>query len=113
MTKLEQRTKKYIKENPDVDFDLYLKEQLKDKKFSKYYFQKKAKMELALEVYRTRQKKKITQAQLAKTLRMPQANIARIERAQHMPTLNTLAKIFNALGKSISVKIGRKEVCFG
>lgn len=113
MAKQEQKIRKYIKENPEVDFDLYLKKELRDKKAREIYNQESAKIALAMEIYRARQKKKITQVQLAKTLRMPQANIARIEQGEHLPTLSTLAKIFNALGQAVSVRIGKREVCFG
>jgi len=110
MTNLEKRIKKYIKDNPDVRFDLYLKEQLKDKEFKKLYEQERMKTEIAIEIYRLRKKQKMTQAQLAKNIKMPQANIARIEQAQHLPTLITLAKIFDALGQTVNINLGQKSI---
>ena len=111
MASKEKKLRKYIKENPDVRFDLYLEEQLKDKEFKKLYEQERMKTEIAIEIYRLRQRKKMTQAQLAKSIKMPQANIARIEQGQHLPTLITLAKIFDALGQTVNIKFGQKSIC--
>ena len=111
MTNQEKKLKKYIKENPDVRFDLHLKEKLKNKEFKKLYEQERMKTEIAIEIYRLRKRRKMTQAQLAKNTKMPQANIARIEQAQHLPTLNTLAKIFDALGQTVNIRFAQKSIC--
>ena len=111
MTNAEIKIKKYIKNNPDVLFDNYLKEQLKDKRFQKLYEEQQTQTKIAIELIRARKKRELTQAQLAKSVKMPQANIARIERGEHLPALNTLARIFNALGEGIVLKIGKRTIC--
>ena len=111
MTNLEKKIEKYIKDNPDTRFDLHLKKELENDEFKKLYLQEKVKSDIALEIFRLRKKRKLTQAQLAKNIKLPQANIARIEQAEHLPTLNTLSKIFNSLGEAVCLKIGRKSIC--
>jgi len=111
MTNQGKKIRKYIRNNPSVRFDLHLKEKLKDKEFKKLYEQERMKTKIAIEIFRLRKKRKITQAQLAKDVKMPQANIARIEQGQHMPTLNTLVKIFDALGQTVNIKLGQKNIC--
>ncbi len=109
MTK-EEKVKKYIKENPDVDFHLYLKNRLKNKRFMELFEKESARSEIALEVLRLRRAQKLTQAQLAKKIKIPQSNIARIERGAHFPAIKTLVKIFEALGQSVKITIGKKNI---
>ncbi len=111
MKDLEKKQEEYIKKNPDILFDNFLKEQLEDKEFKKLYEESQTQTKIAIELIRLRKKKNMTQTQLAKSVKMPQANIARIERGEHLPTLNTLARIFNALGKGVSLKIGNRSIC--
>jgi len=111
MSNLEKKIEKYVKDNPDVRFDLHLERELKDKKFKKLFEQEQIKSQIALEIFRLRKAQKLTQAQLAKNIKVPQANIARIEQAQHLPTLNTLSKIFNSLGEKVCIQIGQKSIC--
>ncbi|PIR93357.1 transcriptional regulator [Candidatus Falkowbacteria bacterium CG10_big_fil_rev_8_21_14_0_10_43_10] len=111
MTNLEKKQEEYIKKNPDVRFDLYLKERLKDEEFKRLFEESRAQTRIAIELMRLRKKKRLTQSQLAKSVRMPQANIARIERGEHFPTLNTLSRIFNALGEVVSLKVGKRTIC--
>lgn len=111
MDKLEKKIEKYVEDNPCADFHKYLEKQLKNKQFKKLYLQEKVKSDIALEIFKLRKSKKLTQAQLANNIKVPQANIARIEQGHHLPTLKTLSKILNSLGEVACIKIGQKSIC--
>lgn len=110
MTNEEKKIKNYIEKNPDVRFDLLLKEQLKNKRFRELYEKEKAHSEIILEILRLRKEQKLTQAQLAKKINLPQSNIARIEQGQHLPAIKTLVKIFEALGQTVQITVGQKNI---
>lgn len=106
----ERKIKDYIKNNPDVLFDNYLKEILKNKESRRVFNEEGAKIKLAIELYKLRIKKKITQVGLAKQTKIPQSNIARIESCEHMPNIVTLIRITKALGEDLFIKIGNKSI---
>lgn len=110
MQKTKKTIKQYIKKNPDVDFDKYLAKEIKAPENKKRYLEEKMKLEIALEIYRLRESQKLTQAQLAKRAKMPQANIARIEKGEHLLTISTLVKILSALNQTVNIKIGHKNI---
>ena len=60
-------------------------------------------LEIAIQVIEARKKKKLTQAQLAKRVGMPQSQIARIEGGNHNITLKNLNKVVGALDLKVMV----------
>ena len=106
--KLEKKIERYIKDHPEVLFSNFIKEQCKDKEFKRLYELENLKTKISMEIYRARKAKQLSQEQLAKKIKMPQANIARIERGDHLPTINTLGRIFHALNEKVNLTIGKK-----
>ena len=60
---------------------------------------------LILELYKIRKKKKITQNDISKSVKLPQPTISRIESLEHDVTLNTLIKYAEAIGIELSIRI--------
>lgn len=87
----------------NVDFDAYLKEQLKDPEFKKDFDDETAKLESAVELTKVRKESGLTQRELATVSDVPQSTIARIEKGANT-SINTLSKIANALGKKLTIK---------
>jgi len=69
----------------------------KDPKYQKILEEERELLEIAIQVANARQKKKITQLQLAKETGMPQSQIARLESGNHNVTLTTLYRVAKAL----------------
>lgn len=59
-----------------------------------------------------RKQKNLTQNQLAELMGVKKAQVSRIERG-HNPTLNTIARAFNALGMSVSLTCGNMHIALG
>lgn len=86
-----------------VDFDAYLKQQLKDPEFKKDFNDETAKLESAIELTKARKESGLSQRELATASHLPQSTIARIERGANT-SVETLTKIANALGKKLTIK---------
>ncbi len=85
-------------------FDAWLNEQLQDKKFKKAYEEEDIRARLALRIAELRQKKGISQAQLAKKLHTTQQAVSDIENFKRANiTLLTLQKIARALNTRLVV----------
>ncbi|MBU4204574.1 helix-turn-helix domain-containing protein [Patescibacteria group bacterium] len=85
------------------DFKVYLKRQLKNPEFKKYYDEYGKQLEIAYQILKLRKKKKISQAQLAKKIGTKQSNIARMESGQQNFSIDILEKIAGALGRDLRV----------
>lgn len=90
-----------------IDFDSYLKEQLKDPEFKKYYDYYGKQLEIAYQILQLRKQKKMSQVELAKRIGITQSNLARIEAGRQNFTTNTLQKIAKALGRDLKIKFVR------
>ena len=86
-----------------IDFDDYLKEQLKDPEFKKGYDEYGRQLEIAYQILQLRKKKKLSQAQLAKKIGMKQSNIARMESGQQNFSVEILEKIADAFGCNLKI----------
>jgi DNA-binding Xre family transcriptional regulator len=87
-----------------ANWDLYFRKQLKDSQMRELIEQEIESLRVGTEIARMRQKKRLSQAQLAARAGMSAPNISRIENspAQNI-TLETLVKIARALGRGIEV----------
>ena len=83
------------------DFDRYLNEQMKDPDFKKEWDENEARYQLMMMVLRARNEEQLTQSELAERTGLRQSNISRIEKGQSMPSIATLAKIAQGLGKRL------------
>lgn len=85
-------------------FDDRLKEDLKNPTFRKHYEAYDLPVRLAIEIAQLRQRKKMTQAQLAKRIGVSQQFVARLENSEEtVPSLRTLEKVAQALDKQLYV----------
>lgn len=86
------------------DFDRYLKEQMKDPDFKKEWDENEVRYQLMMMVLRARNEEQLTQSELAERTGLRQSNISRIEKGQSMPSIVTLAKIAQGLGKRLEIR---------
>ena len=85
------------------DFQLYLKQQLKNPEFKEHYNQYDKQLEIAYQILQLRRKKGISQAQLAKKIGTKQSNIARMEAGQQNFSVESLEKIAKALDLHLKI----------
>lgn len=86
-----------------IDFQVYLKKQLKNPEFKKHYDDYGKQLEIAYQILQLRKKKHISQAQLAKKIGTRQSNIARMEAGQQNFSVDILEKIAGALGSDLKI----------
>lgn len=86
------------------DFDRYLNEQMEDTDFKKEWDENEARYQLMMMVLRARNEEQLTQSELAERTGLRQSNISRIEKGQSMPSIATLAKIAQGLGKRLEIR---------
>ena len=91
------------KKQKAVDFQKYLKKQLKNPEIKKYYNGYGKQLEIAYKILQMRKRKKLSQAELAKKIGTKQSNIARMESGQQNFTTDTLQKIADVLGYNLKV----------
>lgn len=87
------------------NFKTYLKKKLSDKELKMAYEDAAMHLKVAHLLETLREKAGITQAELAKKTGVSQPMIARLERGDQdrVPTLNTINKIFHALGYEVEL----------
>jgi len=91
------------KQQQPTDFQEYLKKQLKDPEFKKYYDEYGKQIEIAYQILLLRKKKKMSQAALAKRIGTKQSNIARMETGQQNFSIDTLQKIAQVFNQDLKV----------
>jgi len=90
-----------------TDFQEYLKEQLKDPKFKKYFDKYSIQLNIGYQIFKLRKKKKMSQAALAKKIGTKQSNIARMEAGDQNFSINTLQKIAQVFNKDLKISFGK------
>ena len=96
------RTKKNFKQA--INFQSYLKEQLKNPKFKKHYDESGKQLEIAYQILQLRKKTGMSQNDLAKKLGTTQSNVARIETGQQNFTTATLQKIAVVFDREVKIE---------
>jgi len=82
-----------------------LQEDLKDPKFKAHYLEERQALKLAIKIAELRQKKGLSQQQLAKLMGTSQQAISRIESGKYEGfTLRTLEKIAEATGMRVKIE---------
>ena len=84
--------------------DQSIRKDLKNERFRKGFFEELNRLQLAHEIKRLRQRKRMTQKQVAEKASMPQSVIARMESGTHRYSLSTLSQIAQVFGKTIGFK---------
>jgi DNA-binding transcriptional regulator YiaG len=88
-----------------VKFKDYLKEELKNPEFKKAFEEEEIYASLAIQIAKIRQKKKLTQAELAKRLHTTQQTVSRLEDIHNQSySLRTLVELARALNKHLEVE---------
>jgi predicted transcriptional regulator len=78
---------------------------LKNKEVQKELKNNEAEYRIIEEIIMARQKKNLTQKELAELIGTRQSNISRLESGNYNPTLEFLNKIARAMGKELEVRI--------
>ncbi len=87
------------------DIDELLKEQLKDKEFTKAWEDTELEYQIKRMLIAARIEQKMTQKELAEKSGVRQSNISRIEKGVCTPTLNTLKELAKGLGKQLRIEL--------
>lgn len=88
-----------------MKFDAYLNEQMTNEEFKKEFDSLAPEREVALALLEARASQGITQKELAARIGIRQSNLSRIETGMVSPTLQTLQKIAEGLGKKLVVQL--------
>ena len=82
----------------------YLSGEMKDPEFRRLYEEADIELRVALEITKAREARKMTQRELAESLKTKQQTISRIERGAQNVTIETLDRIARALGRGLQVR---------
>ena len=83
-----------------------LKKDLRDPEFRRAFDEEEVCVSLAIQIAKIRQKKNITQQELARRLQTTQQNISRLENIDNRScSLKTLIKVAHALDKRLNVEL--------
>ena len=85
-------------------FREYLKKEMKNPSFRKGYEEEKQKLSLGHQIFLAREKKEMTQAELAKQIGTRQSNISRLEQGNYNFTVEMLEKIAEALDAKLKIE---------
>src|SRR3989344_3474976 len=96
------RTKKSLKQA--INFQSYLKEQLKNPKLKKHYDEFGKQLEIAYQILQLRKETGMSQSELARKLGTTQSNIARIETGQQNFTTVTLQRIADVFNREVKIE---------
>ena len=86
------------------DLRAYLKKQMEDPDFKAEYEAMRPEYEAIKAVIAARLESNMTQAELAEKTGIRQSNISRIESGTSSPTVETLARIAEGLGKKLKIE---------
>jgi len=82
-----------------------LREELKDPEFKSHYQEERQALKLAMKIAKLREKKGLSQQQLAKLMGTSQQAVSRIESGEYEGfTLKTLEKIAEATGTKVKIE---------
>ncbi|MDO8524807.1 MAG: helix-turn-helix transcriptional regulator [bacterium] len=99
--------KNQIQQFKAVDFQDYLKEQLKNPSIKKDYDRFGKQLEIAYQILQLRKKRGLSQKDLAQKIGTQQSDIARMETGQQNFTTNTLQKIAEVFGCNLKIEFFR------
>jgi ribosome-binding protein aMBF1 (putative translation factor) len=92
-----------------ADLDDSLKRKLQNPEFRAAYDAENKRIELVLQIIKLRQRRGMTQSDLAKAIGTRQANVSRLERFDANLTLGTLEKVARALGANLQIDLVPEE----
>ncbi|MFA5010304.1 MAG: helix-turn-helix transcriptional regulator [Patescibacteria group bacterium] len=83
----------------------FIKELKKDKEFQRLYGIEKEKLDIAVALTKAREKRGMTQRQVAKKADLAWETVSRIENAKMNPSIDVLNRAFAAVGKKLKFQI--------
>ncbi|OGH61007.1 MAG: hypothetical protein A3G34_16945 [Candidatus Lindowbacteria bacterium RIFCSPLOWO2_12_FULL_62_27] len=87
-------------------FQEHLKKELKDPEFRKHFEEERRALALAMKIVKLRQRRGLTQKDLARAMRTSQQAVSRIESGEYEGfTLKTLEKIAEATGSRLKIDL--------
>lgn len=86
-----------------VSYESYLAKKLNDPRFAEMWEEEQAEMMVSIAIMEAREKEGLTQKDLAEATGMKQNAISRIERGETNPTIGTLRRIADGLGKKLVI----------
>lgn len=92
------------KQNKVPDFQVYLRQQLKDSEFRRQYEEFGKQLELAYEIQLLRKQHNMSQADLARKIGTRQSNVARMEKGEQNLTTETLQRVASAFGRELKIE---------
>ncbi|MDM7988656.1 MAG: helix-turn-helix transcriptional regulator [Smithella sp.] len=92
-----------------IRFKQHLKEQMKDPKFAKAYMEEKERIELAVKIAIERNRRGISQAELARKANVTQQQLSRVESGVNC-NMHTFIKICTALGLKLNFERTKARV---
>lgn len=88
-----------------INFEDYLKQQLKKPSFKKEWEKSEVQYQMTRQLIKSRIEKKLNQRQLAKKAKTTQSVLSRLESMSFNPTLGLIEKIAEALGKKVEINL--------
>jgi DNA-binding XRE family transcriptional regulator len=95
--------KKSPAKNQFTPLNTVIAKELKNERFRKSFSEEMSRLQLAHEIKTLRQRRKMTQAEVATKTDMPQSVIARIESGTHSFSIATLHKIAQVFDKHVGL----------
>ena len=86
------------------DLSAYIKKQLDNPEFRDLYEKSEGEYQVAREIIKARIERQMTQKELSEKTGIRQSNISRIENGNCSPTVETLEKIAEGLGKKLEIR---------
>ena len=89
--------------NNFIPLSKVIEKKIKNDQFKKSFSEEMSRLQLAYNIKKIRQEKRMTQIEVARKAHMPQSVIARIESGTHSYSIATLHKIARVFGRQISL----------
>lgn len=86
------------------DLYMYIKKQMENSEFKELYEKNEGEYQIAREIIKARIEMRMTQKELSEKTGIRQSNISRIENGNCSPTVETLEKIAEGLGKKLEIR---------
>jgi len=90
------------------NYDEFLREKLENPEFRKEYEALELRSQLATQVIQLRQKRGLTQVQLAELVGTKQSGISRLENMSELPSLSFLMRVADVLQAKIEIRMADK-----
>lgn len=84
----------------------FIRELRKDREYQRLYAIEKKKLDIAVALAEAREKKGMTQSQVARKANLAWETVSRIENAKMNPSIDVLDRVFAAVGKKLKFQIG-------